>query len=927
MKKLVFSTLMVLQAILVFAQQPTGISGKVIDSKTNAPLQNVVTSIENTNLTQLTDSEGKFRIVGIGVGNQILKVKSDGYKEQLLPLEIIANQVLDLGVVVLEEDIQTQEQQLSLVTLTENDLGDDNSGSESTSGLLQASRDVFQQAAAFNWGQARFRVRGLDTEYGVTMINGISMNKIYDGRPQWGNWGGLNDATRNQEFTMGSAPSDYTFGSLLGTQEINTRASIYRPGTRISFSGTNTNYNWRMMGTHASGLDKNGWAFIVSAGRRWAQEAHFEGTDYSANSFFASVEKRFGSNHALNFTSIYAQNRRGKNSPNTQEVIDLKGYDYNSYWGWQNGEKRNSRIKNLEEPILMLGHFWKLNDKTTLNTHLMYQTGQIGNSRLEYQNAGNPDPTYYQNLPSFELSKWDPVTLALTPNQAAADLLEASFLSGGQIKWEGEDGLYAANTNKIEKNSNYVLYEDRTDDKLIAANSVINSVLSDNISFNGGVSIKKLKSENFQNLLDLLGGEYFNDIDPFANSFDQSQSDLNNPNRQVGLNERFGYNYNLYAKNLNAFTQFKFNYKKVDFYLGQSYTFNEYQREGLYKNGYYPTNSFGKSDKVRFENFGFKGGATFKLGNHLLDFNALYQTKAPALKNVFGNARVNNQITANAQSETITGFDGSYIIRTPDFKGKITAYYSTIKNATETGFFFAEGSVEGTNGDDDAFVNEVVTGVDKENMGLEVGLEYNITKTIKATAAAAIGQYIYANNPNVTLNVDSSQTSFNYGDSYMKNYKIPGAPQQAFSVGIEYRDPNFWWIGANANYLDNNYLDVAPLLRVKNFVYEPGSAGSVFPEANEDRLKELLKQEKFDPVRLVNLSGGKSWRINNITVGLFASINNLFDSRYKTGGFEQARNANYREYNQDRLNGTPSFGPKYFISFGRTYFANFYINF
>ena len=46
------------------------------------------------------------------------------------------------------------------------------------------------------------------------------MNKMLDGRPQWSNWGGLNDATRNQEFTMGSAPSDYTFGGILGTQDI-----------------------------------------------------------------------------------------------------------------------------------------------------------------------------------------------------------------------------------------------------------------------------------------------------------------------------------------------------------------------------------------------------------------------------------------------------------------------------------------------------------------------------------------------------------------------------------------------------------------------------------------------------------------------------------------------------------------------------------
>lgn len=29
----------------------------------------------------------------------------------------------------------------------------------------------------------------------------------------------------------------------------------------------------------------------------------------------------------------------GKNSPNTQEVTNLMGFKYNSYWGWQNGKK------------------------------------------------------------------------------------------------------------------------------------------------------------------------------------------------------------------------------------------------------------------------------------------------------------------------------------------------------------------------------------------------------------------------------------------------------------------------------------------------------------------------------------------------------------------------------------------------------------
>ena len=400
MKKLVISLLFVMQVCFVFAQSGTGFSGKVVDSKTQKALQNVVDTVLNSNLTQVTDSEGKFIFKNVAVGSQLLNIKSAGFKDVLLAVEVANGKILDLGVVSIEEDI-TQEQQLSLITITDNDLGDDNSGSESTSGLLQASRDVFQQAAAFNWGQARFRIRGLDNEYGTTMINGISMNKIYDGRPQWGNWGGLNDATRNQEFTMGSGPSDYTFGGILGTQEINTRASIFRKGSRVSFSGTNTNYNWRTMGTYVSGMNSKGWAFVVSGSRRWAEEAYFEGTDNSANSLFASIEKKFNDNHSVNLTAIYAQNSRGKSSPNTKEVNDLMGVKYNSYWGWQDGKKRNSRDKDIEEPMVMLSHYWKLSEKTTLNTNVAFQTGTIGNSRLDFQLGNNPDPTYYKNLSSY----------------------------------------------------------------------------------------------------------------------------------------------------------------------------------------------------------------------------------------------------------------------------------------------------------------------------------------------------------------------------------------------------------------------------------------------------------------------------------------------------------------------------------------------
>jgi len=935
MRKLVISTLFVMQVLFVFAQTGTGVSGRVVDSKTQKPLQNVVASIQNTNLTQTTDALGNFSFNDVVVGKQLLQIKTQGYKDQLLPLEIVAGQMLNLGVVVLEEDI-TQEQQLSLITITENDLGDDNSGSESTAGLLQASRDAFQQTAAFNWGQARFRIRGLDNEYGTTMINGIVMNKIYDGRPQWSNWGGLNDATRNQEFTTGSAPSDYTFGGILGTQEINTRASIYRPGSRVSFSGTNTNYSWRAMGTHASGMSTNGWAYVVSASRRWAKEGYFEGTDYGANSLFASIEKKINDKHSLNFTSIYAQNTRGKSSPNSEEVTDLMGVKYNSYWGWQNGKKRNSRDKDVEEPILMLSHYWKLSDRTNLNTNVAYQFGSVGNSRFDTQNANNPDPTYYKYLPSYFLNYHSGEGVWM-PKYGEAAKARANFLNGNssQINWFD---IYAANQKTKLGNSAIVLYEDRTDDKQWTANSILNSSLADNISMNAGASFRSLRSHNFQNLLDLLGGAYYKDIDNFNSDISTAatQSDLNNPDRKVVEGDTYGYNYNLLATTFDGFTQFKFRYNKVDFYLAQTYSKSIYQREGLYRNGLYSENSYGKSEKKNFENFGFKGGLTYKIsGRHFIDINAAHMSKAPSMRNTFANARLNNNITPDLTDEIVSSADASYIIRMPKLKARLTAYYSKIENASEISFFYGEGiseSDETSAGNEDAFVSEIVTGINKKNIGAELGIEYQLTSTFKLTAAASYGQYTYDNNPSLKVNDDALAALDNlapvtdFGKAYLKDYHVAGTPQQAYSFGAEYRAPKFWWIGANVNYLADNYLDVSNILRTDNFTIDPAT-GISYIGANEASVRKVLKQEKLDAFTLVNLTGGKSWKIKNNTFGFFATVNNVFDVEYKTGGFEQSRKATYASLQQDLQSGVRSFGPKYFYGYGRTYFVNLYLNF
>ena len=303
------------------------------------------------------------------------------------------------------------------------------------------------------------------------------------------------------------------------------------------------------------------------------------------------------------------------------------------------------------------------------------------------------------------------------------------------------------------------------------------------------------------------------------------------------------------------------------------------------------------------------------------------------MRNSFSNARMNNVITPDLKSESIVSADASYILRAPKFKARLTGFYTKIQDATEISFFYGEGIGSDDGGDEDTFVSEIVTGIEKQNMGAELGLEYQITSTIKATAAASYGQYIYSDNAKLKTNDDALAAAGNnsltdFGTVYIKDYHQPGMPQTAASFGLEYRDPHFWWVGANVNYLANSYIDFANILRTDNFVVD--SDGYAFAGATEENVSSLLKQEKFDSFTLVNLTGGKSWRIskaNRNTVGFFASVNNLFDIEYKTGGFEQSRKATFPDLQADLANGTPSFGPKYFYGYGRTFFVNFYINF
>ena len=102
----------------------------------------------------------------------------------------------------------------------------------------------------------------------------------------------------------------------------------------------------------------------------------------------------------------------------------------------------------------------------------------------------------------------------------------------------------------------------------------------------------------------------------------------------------------------------------------------------------------------------------------------------------------------------------------------------------------------------------------------------------------------------------------------------------------------------------------------------------VFADYDPEVANQLLQQEQLDDYFLVNIVGGKSWKIKDYYVGFFATINNVLDQEYKTGGFEDSRRCNYQQQLEEQSNtGGPLFGNRYFFGKGTTYYLNLYVRF
>lgn len=835
---------------------------------------------------------------------------------------------------VTQEPTETEEEN-SDFTFSESQLDEDNDASQSVSALMATIADPYLSQVGYSFSPMRFRIRGLDNQYTQTYLNGVRFNDTERGRFSFGMIGGLNSVV-NPNREGASAYDVTTFGlpGVGGATSINMRPGSQRQGSQLTLSACNRNYVARAAYSYSSGFNAKGWAFSGAVGYRWAKEGVIEGTFYNSLSYYLGVEKKINDRHSLSLITFGAPTERGQQAASTEEAYWLaNSHYYNPNWGYQNGEKRNSRVVRDYEPTGILTWDFDINEKTKLSTSAAVHYTMYSSTALGWNgNAYDPRPDYYKNLPSSIFNVYDP-----DKNNGDNLLGEGKYFlsqwqslydywtddkANRQVQW---DRMYAMNRLEAAKGGEALYYlERRHNDQLkVALSSTLNKTLNAYSKLALGVQLSTTKGMHYKTMDDLLGAANFYDYDKYAArdygmGTSQAQNDLRYPNRKISEGDRFGYDYNIYVHKAHLWTQYNIQSGKFSLSVAGHIDGTMFERDGKMQNGRAPENSYGKSGWAKF----LHGGGRFRAAYYFTPSQRLtlgggWEYDAPQAANSFVAPRVHNNYIDNLTLEEVFNAELGYDFRFGPLSGRVAGYVLKFQNGVEQTAFYNDGQSN--------FTYLTMTGVDRVHYGLEAALNLQLTSSLSLHALGTISEAKYVSDPMAqvsyegldaskvaTLNQWTNPVTGKAQDLcvFADGMHVSGTPLTALNVGVKYNVKG-WYLGLDLNYYDRVYVDFSEYRRLSNVVQSylgtVGIDGVVEYDVNQSTLNEdggILyapdgsiqkvyspKQEKFKGGFMLDASIGRNFYLSHgRSLGFNLSFSNILNNtNLRTGGYEQNR--------------------------------------
>ncbi|MCC6460141.1 MAG: TonB-dependent receptor [Saprospiraceae bacterium] len=895
-RKLVFSGVLFLLLQGLSAQTAT-LRGTVTETGNNAPVVDASVLLSQTGKFAATDNRGKFTLEQVPPGTYTLVVSRAGFLPREQAAELKAGQELTINV-ALDRDPSSTANPIDIPTVLLEEAESDDEGIAEIANLLHASRDVFQNVSNFGWSVFRFRERGYDAENFPVFLNGININDPETGIAFFGEFGGLNDVLRSRESVVGLDPAEFAFSEIGGASNIDTRAGVQRKQIRASYAISNRTYRHRLMLTANTGLMPGGWAVSVSGSRRWAEEGWHEGTFFDGYSYFLSVDKKFGEKHNLNLTVLGSPNSRGRVGDTFQEMFDLAGTTrYNPNWGYWNGKKRNANVASSNQPLAILRHDWKPSAGTNVYLAAYAQGGKNSFTRLDWFNGYSPEPDYNRRLPSAYPENEQAIEWAqeMRENQSLRQINWASMWEANTINTETVLDANGIPGNTVTgKRSQYVVADFRGDSKEAGFNALLRQNLGQRLFLNGGANYQWYKGRNFKTVDDILGGDFIVDWDKYAlqdipDNPSVRDNNLLMPNHVVKEGETYGFDYDENIRKGGIWLQVQGNLPRIAWFAGAENLLTRFWRTGHMQNGRFPNESLGDSEKQTFNTYGLKAGVTYKInGRNFLYLNGLQSTRAPLFRDIFLSPRIRNQALDNPKPYTVQSVEGGYQLRAPNFKGRLTGYFTQYKGEYDNFLVFA--TTQGV------FGSLLQEGIDRQHTGVEMALEAKPIVGWTFSAAANLGRYVITSRPKLYLTLDNTAEVILDGvTSYQKNFYVARTPQTTAAVSVKYESRQFWFASLALNYADNFWYQYDPSRRTAGFV-EPFDRNSAI-------WRLIIDQQKAPSAVTLDFFGGKSWRLKrNYFIYLNVGVNNLLNNlNIVTTGRDAYRNAYRGDVTDPRL--------------------------
>ena len=694
--------------------------------------------------------------------------------------------------------------------------------------ILNATPSVYATKGGGGFGESKLNIRGFSQENIAVMVNGMPVNDMENGRVFWSNWAGLSDVTSAMQVQRGLGSSKLAIASVGGTVNILTRAADKKQGGVVSVGVGNNDYQ-KSLFAYNTGKSQKGWSssFLMSrtAGSTFADATKFEGYNYYFALGFQPNKK-----HDFQFTLTGAPQTHNNRSTYISISDYIKYSDesgvpdtqYNSDYGFRNGELVSNRINYYHKPVMSLNWDWTISDKSKLNTIVYASFGRGGGVNGNAGRVGG--------------------TKAITAFARTTD----GLLNFDQIFTE--NAAVAVNATSAPLNT-LVQVSSINSHNWYGAISSFNHKLNDNLNFTVGIDGRYYYGYHYQTISNLLGATAFKDntnknIAPniVTNTFG-TNPDWNPFGGKINnLSDMVTYDNDGEVIWYGGFGQLEYSNDKLSAFLQGAISEQGFQRidnfivDGVSllngtlagtpaTNQPTATNPV-LNTKTGFKNlFGYnvKAGANYNIDEHHNVFgNIGYYSKQPFLNAVYPNNK--NFLNPNLTNEKIFGVELGYGFRSGIFTANVNLYRTSWKDRFQRRSNITVTYPDPTNPTTNitttsAYAN--ISGITEIHQGLEIDATANVTKMISLNGMLSMGDWFYEGNATGDMFTETNEPialggSVSGTTLYLDKVKVGNSAQFTAGAGFTLKPTD--WVSFDAMYrgVRNLYANVNPL----NFLYE-----------------------------------------------------------------------------------------------------------